>query len=235
MIATAHVKTRTPDVYDEHFYRSPQKMAGDSHHYDKYSRTGPKVFVGEWASMEGSPTPNMNAALGDAAWMTGMERNSDVVVMEAYAPLLVNVNPGGHQWKTNLIGYDGLASFGSPAFYAQKIFSLNHGDTVLQATMADVPGFFYCVTRDGKQGAIYLKAVNTAGTESTIAVSIQGTTSVASEGSAIVLSAADPADTNSINEPTKVVPVTSNISGMGTTFSHAFPPYSITVLRLTAK
>ena len=69
-------------------------------------RNGPKIFVGEWASTEGSPTPTMQAALGDAAWMTGMERNSDLVVLEAYAPLLVNVNPGARQWGTNLIGYD---------------------------------------------------------------------------------------------------------------------------------
>ncbi len=65
-------------------------------------RTGPKIFVGEWASQEGSPTPTLSAALGDAAWLTGMERNSDVVVMEAYAPLFVNVNSRAAQWGTNL-------------------------------------------------------------------------------------------------------------------------------------
>src|SRR5471032_728519 len=85
------------------------------------------------------PTPNLGAALGDAAWMTGMERNSDLVIMECYAPLFVNVNKGGMQWRTDLIGYDTLSSYGSPAYYAQKMFSLNHGDAVLPITAQGVP------------------------------------------------------------------------------------------------
>ena len=106
--------------------------------------------MGEWATTEGKPTPTLNAALGDAAWMTGMERNADVVIMHCYAPLLVNVNPGAAQWGTNLIGYDALTSFGSPSYYAQKMFSENRGDTVLPvevvpqavqpATSADAAG-----------------------------------------------------------------------------------------------
>ena len=73
----------------------------DAHHYDKASRTGPKIFVGEWATKEGQPTPTLNAAvLGDAAWMTGMERNSDLILISCYAPLFVNVNRGASQWST---------------------------------------------------------------------------------------------------------------------------------------
>lgn len=131
LIATAGVKSRKPDVIDDHYYRSARDMERDSHHYDTYDRTGPKIFVGEWASTEGSPTPTMNAALGDAAWLTGLERNSDLVVISSYAPLLVNVNPGARQWGTNLIGYDNLHSFGSPSYYAQKMFANNRGDMVL--------------------------------------------------------------------------------------------------------
>jgi alpha-L-arabinofuranosidase len=133
VIATYRVNQRTPDLVDDHFYRSAKQMERDSHHYDpdKISRTGPKVFVGEWATREGSPTPNLNAALGDSAWMTGMQRNSDLVLMHAYAPLFVNVNPGGMQWPTDLIGYNTLTSYGSPAYYAQVMFSQNLGDTVL--------------------------------------------------------------------------------------------------------
>ncbi len=131
LIATSHTTTRAADVEDEHFYRSAQAMEADVHHYDTYSRTGPKIFVGEWATVEGSPTPTLNAALGDAAWLTGLERNSDVVTIASYAPLLVNVNPGGSQWPTNLIGYDALKSYGSPSYYAQQMFSLNRGDIVL--------------------------------------------------------------------------------------------------------
>src|SRR4030095_10375594 len=70
---------------------------------------------------------------------TGLERNADVAIMNAYAPLLVNVNPGGRQWAVNLIGYDALTSFPSPAYYVQKMFSTNRGDVVLPATLDPLP------------------------------------------------------------------------------------------------
>lgn len=146
VIATrGDVSSRVPDVIDDHYYRSAVANALDSHHYDGYNRTGPKIMVGEWASTEGSPTPTMNAALGDAAWLTGLERNSDVVTLSCYAPLLVNVNPGASQWGTNLIGYDALNSYGSPSYYVQTMFANNRGNVVLpvditpQDTAADSP------------------------------------------------------------------------------------------------
>ena len=112
-----------PDVLDDHYYMRATEFFDDAHHYDNDDRNGPKIFVGEWATREGTPTPNMGAALGDAAWMTGMERNSDLIVMACYAPLLVNVNPGGMQWESDLIGYDALTSYGSPSYYAQVMFA----------------------------------------------------------------------------------------------------------------
>ena len=141
LIATTPVKLRKPDLIDDHYYRSATEMARDSGHYDRYDRKGPKIFVGEWASIGGNPTPTFNEALGDAAWLTGLERNSDVVVMESYAPLMVNVNPRGSQWPTNLIGYDALTSFGSPSYYVQSLFAKYTGDTILPAAvkLAKVP------------------------------------------------------------------------------------------------
>jgi alpha-N-arabinofuranosidase len=257
IIATTKVTSRTPDVIDDHFYRSSMQMQSDTHHYDNTDRKGPKIFVGEWATREGSPTPNMNAALGDAAWMTGMERNSDLVIMSCYAPLFVNVNPGGMQWRTDLIGYDTLTSYGSPAYHAQKIFSLNHGDVVLPVVSENlptrewqapagrgggqtpaprqVPTLFFNATRDSKTGRVFLKVVNSAGTAQTVRVEINGAASVASAGEAVVMSASAPEDTNSITEPTKLAPVTSKIDGLGANFTRAFPPYSITVLRMSSK
>ena len=132
IIATrGDVSGRKPDIIDDHYYRTGRAMAADHDHYATSDRSGPKIFVGEWASKEGEPTPNMQAALGDAAWLTGLERNSDHVIMEAYAPLLTNVNPTSWQWSTNLIGYDALNSFGSPAYYVQTMFGQNAGDVVL--------------------------------------------------------------------------------------------------------
>jgi alpha-L-arabinofuranosidase len=123
-------------VVDDHYYRSAAEMARDSGHYDNYSRKDPKIFVGEWASTEGTPTPTLQAALGDAAWLTGLERDSDVVVMEAYAPLLVNVNRGAFQWGTNLIGYDNMTSFGSPSYYVQSMFARYTGKQVVPSEVS---------------------------------------------------------------------------------------------------
>jgi len=149
VIATANVKGRTPDLIDEHFYRTSKAMARDAHHYDNYDRKGPHIFVGEWASQDvdtpwadvdkKGPTPSFSCALGDAAWLTGLERNSDIVDIEAYAPLQVNINPGARQWAVNLIGYDALNSFVSPAYYVQSMFGNNRGDTVLPVSL-DLPG-----------------------------------------------------------------------------------------------
>ena len=100
-----------PDVLDDHYYRSPEAMEGDAAHYDNYSRTGMKIFVGEWATRTGAwnktsgdATPDLGYAISDAAWLTGLERNSDLIVMQCYAPLFVNVSPGARQWEPDLIG-----------------------------------------------------------------------------------------------------------------------------------
>ncbi len=139
LIATTPVKSRQPDLIDDHYYKRADEFFDFVHHYDNADRNGPKIFVGEWATREGTPTPNFGAALGDAAWMTAMERNSDLIVMSSYAPLFVNVNPGGMQWATDLIGYDALTSYGSPSYYAQVMFS-NHIGTEILASKLDGAG-----------------------------------------------------------------------------------------------
>jgi alpha-L-arabinofuranosidase len=137
LIATTPVQSRTPDVIDDHYYRSSRAMERDVHHYDKTDRNGPKIFVGEWATTEGRPTPNFGAGLADAAWLTGLERNSDIVVMNCYAPLLVNVNISASQWGTNLIGYNAISSFGSASYCAQRMFAQNLGDTELPVDISE--------------------------------------------------------------------------------------------------
>jgi alpha-L-arabinofuranosidase len=134
-IATAPVHSRRPDLYDDHGYPSPQAMLRQVHRYDKPDPNRPKVFFGEWATQDGRPTPTMRAAICDAAWLTGLQTDCDTVVMNCYAPLLVNVNKGAWQWPTNLIGYDAANSFSSPSAYAQSMFSKAWGDTVLPTTV----------------------------------------------------------------------------------------------------
>ena len=135
------VHNRKPDLLDDHFYTTIPTALAQAHLYDDYSRSATKVFVGEWATNNPrvGDTPMMAFALGDAAFLTGLERNADVAIMNCYAPLLVNVNPGGRQWAVNLIGYDALNSFGSPSYYVQRMFSNNRGDVVLPATIDPLP------------------------------------------------------------------------------------------------
>jgi alpha-N-arabinofuranosidase len=133
--------TRAPDLLDDHFYMSIPTVLQNAHYYDKYDRTAVKIFAGEWAtnSPRGGPVGHMAFALGDAAWLTGLERNADVIQMNCYAPLFCNVNPGGMQWSINLIGYDAVSSFGSPAYYVQTMFANNRGDEVLPAAFDPLP------------------------------------------------------------------------------------------------
>ncbi len=234
LIATTRVNSRTPDLIDDHFYDTPRAMARNSTHYDNYSRTAPKIFVGEWASQEGQPTPNLNAALGDAAWLTGMERNADVVVLEAYAPLLANVNPGAYQWPANLIGFDALHSYGSPSYHMQVMFGRYHGDHVLPTSLQISSGsqLYQSVTRDRRTGTIYLKLVNMAAEVQPLRVNINGVGNFAPTSRATVLASASPQDTNTLTEPIKVVPVEISVGRLGRSFALQLRPYSITVLPL---
>jgi len=258
------VTSRVPDLVDEHYYESEESMEAQSYMYDSRDRAAKsKIFVGEWATRVGSPTPNMAGALGDAAWMCCLERNADIVMMHCYAPLFVNVSDLGAgrsmQWKSDLIGYDALTSYGSPSYYAQKVFSLHTGDEVLGTAAENLPTYtwvqtgkprngvaqpprtntvkslFYSATRDSKSGKILVKIVNRADAAQDVKIDVTGATSVANEGTATVLKATNRDETNSLNDPQHVVPVTKKISGLGTTFTRTFPPCSITVLELDAK
>jgi alpha-L-arabinofuranosidase len=253
LIATAPVKSVTPDVLDEHYYvRATQNFANATHydpnstdsvakqnwdngHFEKVDRNGPKIFVGEWATREGSPTPNMGAALGDAAWMTGFERNSDLIIMASYAPLLVNVNPGGMQWAPDLIGYDAINSYGSPAYYAQVMFGSYLGDHKLASTVSEAgEKFFYSITGSAAKKKLYLKLVNASSEPQTVDLNIDGA-KLADKAKLVTLSAGSTQATNSIDQPKLIVPVESTISVTGASVRHTMPKYSIQVLEFETK
>ena len=164
IIATMPVNGITPDVVDDHYYKREQGMFDLVKHYDKIDRNGPKIFVGEWATREGSPTPNFGSALGDAAFLTGLERNSDLVVMAAYAPLFVNVNPGGMQWSSDLIGYDALNSYGSPSYYTQVMFASCLGDHIASSDLSGAGDKFFVSATSTAKSKACVKLVNAAST-----------------------------------------------------------------------
>ena len=231
IIATTPVKSIRPDVIDDHFYRRATEFFHDTTHYDKTDRNGPKIFVGEWATREGTPTPNFGSALGDAAWMTGMERNSDIVIMASYAPLLVNVNPGGMQWETDLIGYDALRSYGSPSYYAQVMFGSYVGDAILGSELqGGGRKLFYSATKDTAKKRTYLKVVNAESVPQSVDIRFEGGI-LAQNGKLVMLKALSTEATNTIEQPQNIVPVESNLR-VGSDLHYNAPAYSIQVIQV---
>ncbi len=129
------------DIVDEHCYAPPLWFLANSRRYDHYDRSGPKVFFGEYAAQSVAMVSvknrnNLECALAEAAYLTGLERNADVVRMASYAPLFAHVE--GWQWTPNLIWTDNLRVYGTPNYYVQQLFSLNRGDVVLPVTLTGV-------------------------------------------------------------------------------------------------
>ena len=235
-ITTMPIKNTKADVQDDHYYLRAVDSYKHATQYDTADRNGPKIFVGEWATREGSPTPNLNSALGDAALMTGFERNSDLIVMASYAPLLVNVNPGGMQWESDLIGYDAMSSYGSPSYYAQVLFAKYLGDTVPASTVANAPQrFFYSATTNEAKGKLYLKLVNGGSEPQTVALHVSGAARIGREAVMETLSGTNQAETNTLADPRHVVPVKTTLKVAGTSFSHTVPPYAIQVLEISTQ
>jgi alpha-N-arabinofuranosidase len=234
IIATTPVKSVRPDVLDEHFYMPAAQSFSESHHYDNADRNGPKIFVGEWATREDGPTPNLEAALADAAWLTGLERNSDLVIMSSYAPLFVNVDPGGMQWAPDLIGYDTLTSYGSPSYWTQVMFSTHLGTQVVASTLANAPPRVYAsVTRDQNKRKLFVKVVNATSTSEPLAISFTGLSKLAPQATLTTMSGKTPNATNSIAHPGAVVPVAHAVPIAGEKFTQTFAPYSVNVLELS--
>jgi alpha-N-arabinofuranosidase len=239
------VRSLTPEVVDEHYYRTVDAFLKAARgQYDKYDRKGPKIFVGEWGAYETpfepwnprsrgeAPTPNMRAAIGDAAWMIEMERNSDLVIMNCYAPLLVNVNPGGRQWRPNLIGYDALRVYGSPSYHAIKLFATHLGDEILKASATDTD-VLVSVTGDRRARIIYVKLVNPGSAPAPVQLDVTGA-SLQPTATALTL-AADAQATNSIDAPERVVPVSSRVMDVKSGFTYTVPANGIVVLMLETR
>lgn len=234
-----------PEFVDEHFYRKPEWFAENTDWYDDYDRNGPKLFVGEYASQSvGVARPdNRNlwkCALYEAAFMTGMERNAEVVHMTCYAPLF------GHeeawQWRPDLIWFDNLNVYGSANYYVQQLFSLHPGTHLLDVQVEGVPNLNsktkalnVSVTWDKASGEVIIKAVNVSPDTQTATVTLQGVTQAGPSAQVILLTSDKLTDENSLADPKKISPRTSAMQVNGPTFSVGFKPYSMTIIRVPAK
>lgn len=128
-----HPKKPMPEIVDEHYYNKPEWFMQHADKYDNYDRKGPKIFVGEYAVTRNAGLGNLRGAIGEAAFMTGLERNSDVVIMAAYAPLFCNANH--KRWPINLINFDSSRWFGIPSYHVQKLFAEHRGTRTLPTSV----------------------------------------------------------------------------------------------------
>ncbi len=226
------------DIVDEHCYANPIWFFENTHRYDNYDRNGPKVFFGEYAAQSDKVVStnnhnNLECALAEAACMTGLERNGDVVKMASYAPLFANAE--AWQWKPDLIWVDSLHVFGTPNYYVQKMFANNPGNiTVPVRVNSDgASTFFVSATRDYDSGETILKVVNAANKYVEANLNFTGAQNIAPKATVFTL-CGDLADENSFAQPKKICSVKSSVDVPGPEFEFIFPADSLTVLRVKA-
>ena len=214
------LKSLKADLVDEHYYQSPSWFYSNATRYDSYDRNGPKVFAGEYAShTKGGKSPESRncweAALSEAALMTGLERNADVVSMASYAPLLAHTE--AWQWNPNLIWFDNLRSFGTPSYYIQKAFANNSGTDVVSIlrdgkAAAGKDSLFASATINQNEKLLILKLVNASSSAIDASVEVGGVSLITASAQAEVVEASGLSDYNSFDEPVKVAPKQCNVS-----------------------
>src|SRR5690554_2736665 len=209
------------DLVDEHFYRPESWFLNEGARYDNYDRKGPKVFAGEYACHgSGKKWNHFYTSLLEAAFMTGMERNADIVQMATYAPLFAHVD--GWQWRPDMIWFDNLSSVKTVSYYVQQLFSLNKGTHVLPLTMNGKAvtgaegqnGLFASAVWDEDQNEVIVKIVNTSEKSQPVRFNFDGLKKreKLSDGRVIELKSDEPDAENTITNPTLIVPVESEIT-----------------------
>lgn len=228
------------DILDEHYYRAPQWFLENVKRYDNYDRKGPKIFAGEYAAQSvggGSPENknNWQCAIAEAAFITGLERNADVVTMASYAPLFAHVE--GWQWTPDLIWFDNLRSYGTPNYYVQQLFSLNKGTDVVPLTLNNdavtgQDGCFASAVLDNNTHQLIIKMINTGNTEQKADFVVNGI-NPGSKGSLTVLQSDDLNSVNSLDDPLKVSPKKSDIEFTGNHVKLILKQYSFSIIRVS--
>ena len=211
------MKKQKADLVDEHFYRPESWFLNSGLRYENYDRKGPKVFAGEYACHgKGKKWNHYEASILEAAFMTDMERNADVVYMTAYAPLLAHVD--GWQWRPDLVWFDNTEMFKTVSYYVQQMYAKNKGTNVLKLTMDGKPvagqegqnGLFASAVLDANANTIIVKVINTGKTAQNISLNLIG---LKGEKTAktITLNHNGMDDENSIENPNKIAPVNGSV------------------------
>jgi alpha-L-arabinofuranosidase len=225
----SEMKRLKADLVDEHYYKDPQWFLSNAKRYDNYDRKGPKVFAGEYACHPKNRKNNFESALSEAAFMTGFERNADVVHMCTYAPLFAHVD--GWQWKPDLIWFDNLRSVRSANYYVQQLYGHNVGTNVLTTVENKLPlagqdGIYASSALDKTKNEIILKIANTSDVAKKISYSFNGLKAAERNGTQTTLKSENPDQENTLDNPNAVIPTTKDIKVSGNTLEVELAPKS---------
>jgi len=241
--AWKELKQLNPALIDEHYYKPPSWFFKNAARYDSYERKGPKIFAGEYAahSKENNDEESRNnweSALAEAAFMTGLERNADIVQLCSYAPLLAHVD--AWQWRPDLIWFDNLKSIATPNYYVQKLFSINKGTDAVRIlsdgnVVAGKDSLYASAVIDNGKRELIIKIVNSASVEQNIQLDLQGITLSNKLAILTRLSTNDLYSYNTLDEPDKIRPHERKIGIKSGKSNHTLPPYSLSVIQIQYK
>lgn len=232
------MKSLKADLVDEHFYRPEAWFLSQGARYDNYDRKGPKVFAGEYACHgKGKKWNHFHASLLEAAFMTGLERNADIVHMATYAPLFAHVE--GWQWRPDMIWFDNLNSVCTVSYYVQQLFATHKGTNVLSLTMNKKPvtgaegqnGLFASAVCDKNKNEIIVKVVNTSGKKQSLSLIFNGLKKkeVLSGARCIKLSSTGMDKDNTIENPLAIIPQETSLDVNGHTLNVDLEPVTFAV------
>ena len=238
------MKRLKADLVDEHFYRPESWFLAQGARYDNYDRKGPKVFAGEYACHgKGKKWNHYHAALLEAAFMTGLERNADIVHMATYAPLFAHVE--GWQWRPDMIWFDNLNSVRTTSYYVQQLYAQNKGTNVLPLTMnkknvtgaEGQNGLFASAVYDKDKNELIVKVANTSATIQPITLNFEGLKKqdVLFNGRCIKLRSLDLDKDNTLEQPFAIVPQETPVSIEGNVFTTELEPTTFAVYKFTKK
>ena len=223
------------DLVDEHYYKSPDWFYSNATRYDKYDRKGPKVFAGEYASHDATTKKanNFLSALSESAFMTGLERNADVVRLATYAPLFAHVD--AWQWNPDLIWFDNLHSMLTPNYHVQQLYSQFKGTDVLSALSAGQPltgqnGLYASSVKDAKSNTIIIKLINKEMKAQTLNIVLDGYKQKVASVKMVRMQNDNLRAINTVGKPDQFIPEESNLVLVGSKFEFSAAAQSFTIL-----
>ena len=233
------LKKLNAQIVDEHYYKNPKWFRDNATRYDNYDRKGPKVFAGEYAAQSVAIASqdnknNWECAFSEAAFMTGLERNAEVVHLTSYAPLMAHAE--AWQWTPDMIWFNNLETYGSANYYVQKLFSTNKGTDLLAITKDGkaVTGqneLFASAVKDANTKEVIVKLVNASATAQEVNIDLKGG-KLASNATVTTLTSANLSDVNSFEFPKKISPTESEFKLKGEKVPMHLLPHSVTVLKV---